>query len=157
MSTLEFPRLIYRGHFPLRRVTSETYLLSTEYPGGYRDDAIIGAPLELHSWELSYPHVSQRKYVELPGGYRKTRFEYLRDFRRESKSQGNRPFVVQDPVDLKDYLAVFADNMVSMDVTMTPDQPMQMAMTMLLSQVLVRGVSFLDDGSLGEYTGNDEI
>jgi hypothetical protein len=146
-----FERLIYRGHFPLRRVASEDYLISTEYPGGYRDDAVIGAPIELHSWELSFPHVSHLKYVQLPTGERKARFEYLRDFRRDSKSQGNRPFVVRDPVDLKDYLAIFADDSVSMDVTKTESQPMQMATTMPIKQVLVRGVDFLDDGSLGDY------
>jgi hypothetical protein len=157
MPDLAYPRLIFRGFFPLRRTTQEDYILSTEYPGGYRDDAIIGAPVDLLTWELSYPHISHLHYIELPNGERKTRFEYLRDFRRDSKINGNRPFVIQDPVDGKDYLAIFADDSVSMDVTKTPEQPMQMATTMLIKQVFVRGVNFLDDGSLGDYTGNAEI
>lgn len=157
MPLLAYPRLIHRGHFPLRRITTEDYLIGTEYPGGYREDAIVGAPIELHAWELSFPYVSHHKYVELPTGERKTRFEYLRDFRRASKANGNWPFVIQDPVDGLDYLAIFADDSVSMTVTKTPEQPMQMETTMLIKQVFVRGVNFLDDGSLGDYTGNAEI
>lgn len=157
MPDLAFPRLLYKGHFGFKRTSEEQYVLSTEYPGGYRDDAIIGAPIDLLTWELTYSNTSQLIYVELPNGARKTRFDYLTDFRHDSKANGNRPFVVQDPLDKKDRLAIFADNSFEMSVSKDVSSPMLIATTMIVKQVFVRGVDFLDDGTLGEYTGNAEI
>lgn len=143
---LEYPRLRYRGHFDLKRRKDYSRVnLSAEYPNGYREDIIIGVPLM--SWSLSYPSLSDRAYIALENGDRKTRREYIEDFVDASILNGNAPFVIEDPLNGKDYLAIFAQDTLELSVTFT--QFLLSSANLEIKQVNVKGVNTLADGSLG--------
>lgn len=154
MPDVAFKRLIYRGNFALtRRVDYGGSLLGTKYAGGYREDVIVGSPNGLRSWTLNYTALNSRVMVQPKGAEPKDRLSYVWDFIRESKGGGNLPFILTDPEDGKDYLAVFTDDLFEVEKL-----DLFLSTTGLnVEQVYVRGVNTLDDGSLGEATNSDEI
>jgi hypothetical protein len=149
------PRLVYRGHY---EVTCEgdwgQTFLQADYPGGYFETSVIGHPSGLRTWSLRYPALKKELMVQPDdGGEPVPRDQYIWDFVEWSKGGGNLPFVMKCPRDGKDYLCVFKENKLSMRLV---DESLRTT-GLVVQQVFVRGVSFNDDGSLGEQTNTDEI
>jgi hypothetical protein len=145
-----YPELKYRGHYDV--VAGYDFagtMLSADYGGGLREDEVIFPPLKY--WKLRYDSVSRRVYVQPEGNAEpKLREVYLRDFVLDSKTNGNRPFVMRCPLDNKPYLCVFDTDTLEFDLLNL------MAMTTGLSirQVYVRQMNFLPDGSIGSEIEN---
>lgn len=143
----------YLGQFSIKRgIDFSDILLSAKYPGGYREDAIIGE-FGLRSWSLHYSVLLEGTYVQIPSGDLVPRLDYIWNFFSESKLAGNAPFIIRDPYDRKDYLAIFTATKIDMNMV-----DHELSTTGLqIEQVFVKGVTFLADGSFGESTNTDEI
>jgi hypothetical protein len=154
MPDVEFQRLLYRGNFALKRkLDFSESLLSTRYAGGFREDVIVGSPNGLRSWSLTYSALINRVNLNLPGNIIKDRLSYIWDFFSASKSGGNIPFIITDPEDNKDYLAIFSALFIEVDKV-----DFYLSTTGLqIEQLFVRGVNTLADGSLGTAENPDEI
>src|SRR4028119_2018611 len=97
MPNLDFPRLLYRGFAATRRIDFGETLQSAEFPGGYREDVVIGSTLGLRSWKIGYNRLYTDLYVTLPGGARLSRLDYIWQLYTESKAAGNRPIIFTEP------------------------------------------------------------
>ena len=145
--SIQLSQLLYRGNYSLTLgINYDGALLSAEYPFGYREDAVIGVPLLY--WRLSYTALHKRVGVQLPDGERASRLNYVWGMYRESKDNGNRPFILRCPRDEKFYLAHFPENNLELEMV---DQFLATA-GLPIKQLRVRGVSTNTDGSLNEDT-----
>jgi hypothetical protein len=149
-----FPRLLYRGFAARRRIDFNETLLSASFPGGYREDIVVGSVNGLRSWQIGYNRLYTDLYVTVPGGHRVSRLDYIWQLYVESKREGNRPIVFTDPHERKDYLCYFPQNV--LDINRVNHELSNTSLE--IEQVFVRGVNTLEDGSLGETEGNpDEL
>lgn len=154
MPDQHFKRLIYKGNFAFTRaINFGAALLSAAYPGGYREDVIVGDTRGLRSWKLTYSALHRHVMVGIENGQEISRPDYIGNFFAWSKAGGNLPFIITDPHDGKDYLVIFKDDELSYEMA----NHFLSTTGLQLEQVYVRGVNFLDDGSLGENTNDATI
>ncbi|HEV7376609.1 MAG TPA: hypothetical protein VGN95_17990 [Pyrinomonadaceae bacterium] len=106
----EYEKLFFRGNFGLTRdIDFSEALLSARYPGGYREDVIIGSTAGLRAWKLSYPALLKNTLVKPPDREPESRHDYIWNFFCRSKSAGNLPFKLED-TDGKLYLCIFTSD-----------------------------------------------
>lgn len=150
----EFERLEYRGNFQVTcDLDFSESLLSARYPGGFREDVIIGSPNGLRTWRLTYANLNRDVLFKPTNGEPISREQYIWQFYARSKSGGNLPFIITCPLDRKDYLAIFTEDKLSYVLVDRRVRTTGLA----IEQVFVKGVNTLEDGSLGEATNPDEI
>jgi hypothetical protein len=143
--SVELKQLLYRGNFSLSLgIEYEGVILSANYPFGYREDAVIGAPLRL--WQLNYTALHKRVNVQLPNGERASRLNYVWGVYCESKDNGNRPFILRCPRDDKFYLAYFPENNLQIQMV---DSYLATA-GLPIKQLRIKSVATNADGSLDE-------
>ncbi len=146
MAFSDYPILRYRGNFDLERVIDYSGVnLSTKYPNGYREDVIIG--IELRNWGLTYSALTETGMVTVSDGVQLSRREYIESFLHTSKINGNAPFIINDPVDRKNYLSIFSEDVLKYSVTMT--HQLLSSTGLKIEQVYVTGETFNSDGSFG--------
>jgi hypothetical protein len=116
--------------------------------------AIIGDTNGEIYWELTYSALLRTSYVTLPSGDRQTRLDYLVGFLRARRAEGNGEFVMQDPMNGKDYLARFVTTDFELQLVRTESSPMYATTTIQIEQAARRDIGTLDDGSLGDFGGD---
>jgi hypothetical protein len=147
MSALEYSRLVYRGNYELTvGVSYENSHLRAEFGGGLSDTEVIFPGLMYA--RLNYSALSRRVNVQPPNAEPLDRLLYIWNFYRESMDAGRRPFLMRVPPPLpeKFYLWEFAETNLELNAV-----DRFLATTGLsVKQVIVRGVSTLEDGSVGD-------
>jgi hypothetical protein len=146
-----YPELIYRGNYAVTvGVDYSKSFLRADFGGGLSETETVFPGL-LYA-KLNYSALHSRAMVQPEDGEPTDRLTYFYSFYRESMDNGIRPFVMRVPRPLteKPYLWEFTD--LNLEFSLV-DQ--FLATTGIsIRQAFVRGMNFLNDGSIGDETDN---
>jgi hypothetical protein len=154
MPDLSFPRLQYvvlDGH----EAEVEFAVFSADFGDGYGARALVGSPTGLRSWRIQYGHLA--RVPHRPGGRHlseEAAADYVWNFFQERMAEGNGSFVIRCPRDRKDYLVGFVETKL---VYREAFRNRFYTTGIEVRQRRERGVSFNEDGSLGEFFNPDVI
>lgn len=142
----DFPILKYRGHFECEiGISYKSAKLGVSLGGGYKAVDNIFPPLLYGS--LSYPTLHRDAMIEVEEDVFVNRLDYIWAFYRNSKDNGDEPFLMKSPLDGKWYLWDFPDD----DLTITLLDLYMGSSGLKIEQRYVEGViPDNDDGSFDE-------
>jgi hypothetical protein len=117
-STPDYERLD-TTYFTFTAIRLKVAVLTVDYGDGYGDGALVGSDQGLRGWSVQINVLLDLEDYGLIHSYDpegQTPFVYLFNFILRSKVAGNRPFILRDPNDGRDYFAEFVEHGLNLEM-----------------------------------------
>lgn len=106
-------------YFTFTAIRLSVALLTADYGDGYQDAVLVGSNEGIRAWAVQINvllDIPDHGLIHSFNPEGETPYVYLFNFWLRQKAAGNRPFILRDPNDGRDYFAEFVDHTLNLEM-----------------------------------------